>query len=275
MILVKAIQVFKYEYAPTKAEFRLKIDTKHTISRPISNLYKDNNIKNLERLETIIRGIDESNEDGILGYIDHQYFRKLELGGGEHTYEDNWQEFFFFISSKYNILIIGGGNDNIRLAARDVLVEFLSNDISFLSTILIKTKPMLILVNKIKKQGPMNGEDYKNIMTDAVWKYPKKDQHEGAKRDETNMHRDERDPKCLSKYSTFDTNTNDSNAFDVIMMIYRCNGVLNNEAKKGHFLQMFEESRFVCTSDPRANHWIIFVLETCKKALNLREHGLV
>lgn len=269
--MVKAIQVFNYEYAPTKAELRDKIGTKKTINRPILAMYKNNNVKQLNHLETTIRSLDESNENGTFGYIDHQYFRKLELGGGDHTYEDNWQEFFFFISSKYNILIIGGGTDTIRLSARNTLVEFLSGDISYLSNILIKTKPMLNLVNKIKVEGPMNGNEYKNIMTDAVWKYPRKNQHEGAKRDETNMHRDERDPRCLSKYSTFDSNTKDSDAFDVIMMIYRCNGILPNEATKGHFLSMFEDSKFVLSSSIVPSHWIIFVLETCKKALGLRE----
>jgi len=271
--MVKAIQAFNYDYAPTKAELRQKISTRYTIKRPIGNLYKDNNIKNLKHLETVIRGLDESNEDGTLGFIDHQYFRKLDTGGGDHTYEDNWQEFFFFISSKYNFLIIGGGTDKIRLTARDVLVEFLSKDITYLSTILIKTKPMFSLVNTIKKLGPMDSEEYKNIMTDAVWKYPKKDQHEGAKRDETNMHRDEKDPRCLSKYSTFDDNTNDSDAFDVTMMIYRCNGLLNNESNKGHFLEMFEEARFVCSTNPPPHQWVIFILQTCKKALRLKEQS--
>ena len=268
--MVKSIQVFKYDYAPTKAELRQKIGDKKTITRPIINLYKDNNVKNLTSLKTIIKDLDESNEEGTQGIIDFQFFRRLEIGGGDYTYEDNWQKFSFFISSKYNIIIIGGGSDKIRLDALYVLVGYLSSDISYLTAIYIKTQPMLKLVNKIKQEGPMNSGEYKNIMTDAVWKFLKKDSHEGAKRDETNMHRDENDPHCLSKFSTFDKNMEDSDAFDTTMAINRVNGILNPESGKAYYLSMYENSRFLFTTDPPFHQWIIFILQTCKRALGIR-----
>jgi len=268
--LVKAISVFKYEYAPTKAEIREKVNTSKKIPRPIREMYKDNNVKKLEKLETVIRGLDEHNDDGVLGTIDHQYFRKLDLGGGEHTYEDTWEEFFFFISSKYNVVIIGGGPEHIRIQALWVLIEFLSNDIKYLSKINIKTKEMIALVNKIKTEGPSEKGIYKNIMTDAVWKFPKKDAHNGAKREETNMHRDENDRRCISKYPTFEDNLKDSDSFDPIMLIYRCNGILNNKSNLGNYLEMYDNARFGCTSDPPPHQWVIFVIQTCKNALGLQ-----
>lgn len=259
-----------YEYAPTKAEIREKIGTKKTIKRKISRQYRENNVKNLEQLETIIRSLDESIDDGTIGYIEHQYFRKLELGADQYTYEDNWETFFFFVSSKYNIIIIGGGTEQRRNAARNILVEFLSGDISFLTTIFIKTAPMLELVNKIKKQGPVDGDEYKNIMTDAVWKFIRKDSHGGAKREEINMHRDDTDPHCVSKYRTFEDNVRDSDAFDATMAIYRCNGILSQLSQRASYLEIFEDATFQSSTDPSPHHWIVFVIETCKKALGIR-----
>lgn len=273
--MVKVIQVFKYEYAPTKAEIREKIGTRKVIRRPILNMYKQNNVKNLEYLETKIKNLDESNEDGTLGFIDHQYFRRLEIGGGDHTYEDNWQELFFFISSKYNILIIGGGTDKERINARDVLVEYLSGGIQYLLPIYVKTQPMLQLVNKIKQEGPVEKGEYKNIMTDAIWKFPNKDLHEGAKREEHNMHRDENDPRCLSNKSTFEQNMSDSDAFDVWLAIYRCNGILNQKSNKAYELQMYENAKFVSGIDPQPHQWIIFVIQTCRRTLGIEAQRVV
>ena len=269
-LLTKAISVFKYEYAPTKGELRRAIGTRKKISRKIGEMYKDNNVKNLEKLETIIRGLDEHSEDGTLGNIDHQYFRKLDLAGGEHTYEDTWEEFFFFILSKYNVIIIGGGPEKIRLQALWVLVESLSNDIKYLSRINIKTKEMIGLVNKIKIEGPKENRKYKNIMTDADWKFLKIDVHHGAKKEVNCMHRDEVDGKCISQYPTFEDNLRDSDSFDPIMLIYRCNGILNEVSSSGNYLDMYDNARFGCTSNPPPHQWVIFVLQTCKKALGLK-----
>jgi len=268
--VVKAISVFKYEYAPTKAEIRTAVGTRKKIPRKISEMYKDNNVKNLEHLETVISGLDEHSDDGTLGNINHQYFRKLDLAGGDHTYEDNWEEFFFFISSKYNVVIIGGGPEKIRLQALWVLVDFLSNDIKYLSRINVKTKEMFALVNKIKIEGPKEKKEYKNIMTDADWKFPKKDMHHGAKKEINNMHRDESDRRCVSKYPTFEENLRDSDSFDPIMLIYHCNGILNTVSTTGNYLEMYDNARFGCTSDPPPHQWIIFVLQTCKTALGLK-----
>lgn len=267
--MVKSIQVFKYEYAPTKAEIREKLGTKKTIKRPISNLYKDNNVKKLDHLETIIRDLDENHEDGTLGFIDHQYFRKLDLGGDNYTYEDNWEGFFFFISSKYNILIIGGGQERLRNQARNILVQFLSGDISFISIIDVKTSPMLTLVNKIKTQGPKNSNAYKNIMVDLICKYLRTKDHYGSKRDEIHMHITEQDPHCVSKHPHFTKNTSDSDTSDVTLAIYKCNGVLSNESQRAAYLTMYDNARFECSANPDPQHWVIFVLETCKTALNL------
>lgn len=267
--MVKAIQVFKYEYAPSKATIREKIGIKKTLKRPILSMYKENNVNHIDHLETIIKNLEEDNEDGIVGFIEHQYFRRLELAGGEYTYEDTWKSFFFFISSKYNILIIGGGPEKYRSEARDILIQFLSGDISFITVISIKTKEMFTLVNKIKKEGPMEKSEYKNIMTDAVWKFLRINDHGGEKREENNMHRDEKDPRCLSKFNTFEKNLRDANAFDPTMAIYRCTGILHNEVTKAHHLNMYEDARFECTSDPEPKHWVIFVTQTCKNTLHI------
>lgn len=220
-------------------------------------------------METVIRSLYEDNDDGTLGYIDHQYFRKLELGNDNYTYEDNWETFFFFISSKYNIIIIGGGPERLREQARDILVEFLSGDITYVSVLWIKTQPMLELVNKIKKEGPKHEGEYKNIMVDVLWKYIRKDDHSGAKREQVKMHMDPKDPKCVSKFPTFDKNMKDSEAFDTTMTIYRCNGLLNDEISYANYLDMYEDARFSSSSDPPPHQWIIFVIDTCKKALGI------
>lgn len=268
--MVKTISVFKYEYAPTKAEIRIAVGTRKKIPRTISNIYKDNNVNNLKNLETIISGLDEHSEEGTLGNIDHQYFKKLDLAGGEYIYEDTWQKFFFFISSKYNVVIIGGGTEKIRLQTLSVLVTFLSGDIKYLLRINVKTKEMFALVNKIKIAGPKEKKEYKNIMTDADWKFPKKDMHHGAKKEITSMHRDESDRICVSKYPTFEENLRDSNSFDPIMLIYQCNGILNEVSTTGYYLKMYDNARFGSTTDPPSHQWIIFVLQTCKTALDLK-----
>ena len=268
--MVKAISVYKYEYAPTKAEIRNKIGTRKKIYRQIDEMYQNNNVKKLEQIETIICGLDEHNEDGTLGTIDHQYFRRLDLAGDEHTYEDTWEEFFFFVSSKYNVIIIGGGPERVRLQALWVLVECLSNDIKYLTRITIKTDKMIGLVNKIKTEGPQENREYKNIMTDAYWKFLDKDTHHGAKKEVNNMHRDEADRRCVSKYPTFEENLRDSDSFDPIMLIFRCNGILHTTSSTGNYLKIYDNARFLCTSDPPPHQWIIFVIQTCKTALGLK-----
>lgn len=269
-LLVKVISVFKYEYAPTKAELRQAIGTRKKIRRPITENHKDNNVKKLKNLETVIHGLDEHNANGTLGTIDHQYFKRLDLPGGEHTYEDTWEELFFFVSSKYNIVIIGGGSKKIRLKALYILVEFLSGDISYLTPINIRTKEMLGLVNKIKTQGPKNHLEYKNIMTNATWKFSNINIHHGAEQEINDMHKDEIHGKCISQYPTFHNNLKDSNSFDPTMGIYRCNGILSELSNQRYYLYMWDDARFECTSDPHLYQWVIFVLETCKNALGLR-----
>lgn len=274
--MVKAIQVFKYEYAPSKADIRQKLPNKKIIRRPIAKMYKENNVRKIDHLETIIKDLDENNEDGILGFIQHQYFRKLTLANDEYTYEDLWQNFFFFVSSKYNIVIMGGGPEKLRNEARDILVQLLSGDISFISVISVKTKKMFSLVNKIKKEGPViravahpeKGE-YKNIMTDTTWYFIRINDHGGEKREENNMHRNENDPRCVSKHDSFQKNLDDSDSFEPTIALYKCNGILDDEVTKAHHLTMYDDARYECTSDPDPKHWIIFVTQTCKNALGI------
>ncbi len=128
---------------------------------------------------------------------------------------------------------------------------------------------MLELVNKIKKEGPKKQNEYKNIMTDVLWKYIRKDSHSGAKREEVKMHIDEKDPRCVSKFPTFDRNMRDSEAFDTTLAIYRCNGLLNDEMPYANYLDMCEDSRFSSSSDPPPHQWVIFVTQTCRRALGI------
>ncbi|MDE2590180.1 MAG: hypothetical protein KGL95_11030, partial [Patescibacteria group bacterium] len=212
---------------------------------------------------------------GTMGFIQHQYFRKLNLANDEYTYEDAWQNFFFYISSKYKIIIIGGGPEKLRNEARDIIVQFLSGDISYISVIPIKTKEMFALVNKIKRDGPpmkVAGSqkiEYKNIMTDVVWYFIRIDDHEGEKREENNMHRKENDPRCVSKRSDFKQNLDDSDSFDPTMAIYRCNGIMETESTHAHHMTMYEDARYECTADPSPRHWVIFITQTCKDVLGI------
>lgn len=271
-ILVKIIDLYKYDYAPTRAEIRLKITkNKMELKRQISDLYKDNNVKDLIQLQTVIRDLDYTN-DGTLGYIDHQYFRKLDLAGGDVTYEDNWQEFFFFISSKYNLLIIGGGAKEIRNSAKKTLIEFLSEDISVLSTFNVKTPKLRQLVEKIKSHGSKDSEtkESKNIMTDVSWYTPNVKNMDGAKKQQTNMFRNYKGSKCASKHADFERNMKNSETFDTIMRIHRCNGIMPNESMVGYELHLEPKCSFLCTTDPTPNQWVLFVLETCKSTLDLK-----
>jgi hypothetical protein len=106
-------------------------------------------------------------------------------------------------------------------------------------------------------------------MLDVFWKYIRKTDHDGAKRETVEMHRDKKDPKCASKFHTFEQNMKDSDGFDTTMAIFRCNGILNDEIPYENYLDMYEDSRFVSSSDPPPHQWVIFVIQTCKKALKI------
>jgi len=106
-------------------------------------------------------------------------------------------------------------------------------------------------------------------MAYVIWKYLRKDSHSGAKREEVEMHMDEKDPRCVSKFPTFEKNMKDSDAFDTTLAVYRCNGVLDDESPSANYLDMYEDARFSSSSDPPPHQWVIFVTQTCRKTLGV------
>ena len=267
--MVKAIQVFRYEYAPSPAEVRLKLPKTKTINRPIHDFQKDFLVNKIDHLETVIKNLDENNPDGVQGEVEYQYLDKINTGNDNYAYQDRWEHYDFFVSNKFKILIIHGSKYH-RGNVRNTLAEVFSGDIKFVVPIFIKTSDMLGLVNKIKLDGPQDDKkEYKNIMNEVEWSFPNMSSHNGADLEHVRMHNSLKKTICVSKFPTCSKNMKDSISFNTKMAVYQCNGVLSIASTVQTIFEMYEDASFVYAISPTPKEWNIFVTQTCKDALHL------
>lgn len=256
-------------YAPSPAEVRTKLPNTKTITRPIPEFQKESLINKIDNLKTIIKKLDESNADGVSGTVEYQHLDRINTGNDNYAYQDKWENYDFFVSKKFKMLIVHG-NKYHRGHVRNTLAEVFSGDIKYITPIFIKTGDMLGLVDKIKIQGPKNDKnEYKNIMNETVWAFPNTSSHNGADLEHVRMHNNENKTICVSKFPTCAKNMKDSISFNTKMAIYKCNGILNTVSPIQSILEMYEDASFVYAPSPTAEQWNVFVTQTCKDALGL------
>ena len=262
--MVKSIQVYKYEYSPSVAAIRDKVGTKKILKRPVSALHLDN-VNELKELTTTIRNL-EMFENGIMGKADYQYITSVKRHTGV-VYEDFNIIYNFYINKKFQLLIIGGSADH-RNQFKSVLEQFFNEGTGYATPLTILRDPLLELVNKIKKDGPMKDRKYKNIMKRCNYHNANFKDHKGVKKEDVDMFDRADGQICVSETESFKRNFPDCETFDTKMRVYKCNGILLLSITEA-ILEMKSGAEFSFAKNPSFQGWIIFIIQTAIRFLPL------
>jgi len=251
--LVRSIRVYRYNYPPTIGEIRGKLDQNKTIP----NKQPDQNDPSKEI--SIPSKLDEIKQHafGITGYLQYGFQKKNEFSGNER-FDITSQEYNFLISPKNGILILHGPIE-YRIRVIDLLSHILhENDDEMFTPIIIEKEKMKQLVEKIIRMNPENNlEEGKFRYSGRPYKSLKKVSYATI-------------PEfCATDHPYFLPHYNKCSEWSCALRIFKCNGIMDDLSERSQRLIIGLDASFSLTTDSNLIQWNRFVIETCKKALDI------
>ncbi len=251
--MVRSIRVYRYNFPPTIGEIRIKLEKNKTIP----NIQSDQNDPDKEI--SIPSKIDEIKQHpfGITGYIRYGFQKKNEFSA-EERFDITSQEYNFLISPKNGVLILHGPSE-YRIRVIDLLSLVIhDDDEGMFTSIIIGKEKLKQLVEKIIKLHPENNlEEGKFRYSDKPYKSLKKVSYATIK------------DFCATDHPYFLPHYNKCSVWSCSLRVFKCYGILDDVSERSQRLNIGLDASFSLTIDANLIQWNRFIIETCKKTLDL------
>ena len=251
--MVRSIRVYRYNYPPSLAQVRTKLDDTKKIPNPQQD--KNNSDEQID-VPSILSEI-KHHAFGISGYLKYGFQKKNEFTD-QGRYDITYQEYNFLISPQNGILILHGPSE-YRIRVTDLLSRVLHEDDSgmFTSITIGKEKIKKLVEKIIRMHSENNLEEGKFRYSDIPYKSLKKVSFATIP------------DFCATNHPYFYPHYNKCSEWSCCLRIVKCNGIIDDISERSQRLNVSLDASFSLTIDAELVQWNRFIMETCKTALDL------
>jgi len=251
--LVRSIRVYRYNYPPSIAEVRLKLEQNKTYP----NLQPDKN--DVSREIPVPSTISEIKQHtfGIIGYLKYGLQKKNEFSSDER-FDITSQEYNFLISPQNGILILHGSPE-YRIPVIELLSKIIhGEDSDMLTAINIEKTKLKSLTEKIIRMNSENNlEEGKFRYSDRPYKSLKKVSFATIA------------GFCATTHPYFLPHYEKCSEWSCVLRVYKCYGIMDEKSETSQRLVIGRDASFSLTIDADLTQWNRFIIETCKTALDI------
>ena len=259
-MLVKSIQVYRYEHAPSVGTVTTNVGNKKVINeRKISEKYIPN-LSNRRTLKITLRNL-ERHLEGIGGLADFEHIVTIKRLRDKEYYVGSIQ-YHFYISEKNNLLIIGGEKKH-RDQLKNSIVIFFNNEISDADEIYFRRDPCFNLIDKLKRDGPMLNDTPRTILKYCKYYNGNIRANHGAEEQAIDMFDDDDNPTCVTTHPSFQTNFNGCESVDIKIRLFKCNAIWQPNTEHEALLEIRTNAEFIFVHNIDFDQWVRFITETC------------
>ena len=243
----QTIKIFHYESPLSIGQIFNKLSQKNFPIVEIDENNPDNEITFTHEIEKL-----HQHAFGIMGGLTYYSQKEYEFAEGTKFY--TVPRDFGFLFSPQNQIIIFHGDSEYYVRVLKFFNQILHSGDDLIQSIHISKEKMNDLMWKI-----IRIKSGKNNLEQAAFFHNAKPLGTLKRLSFTTV-----PEACGTDHSLFKKNYNNCTHWGATIRIYKCNGLLDLESKKGYLLRMNHDGKFSSTMDCDLKQWNRFVVETVK-----------